>query len=90
MAIKSFRCAQTHALFETGRSKRFGSLARIATRKLTMLHSAATLDSLRAPPGNRLEALVKDRAGQHSIPDQRSISHLLCLDGGRTDESRDR
>jgi len=32
-----------------------------------MLHAAANLQDLRSPPGNRLEALQGDRAGQHSI-----------------------
>lgn len=36
-------------------------------RKLTQLDWAAVLDDLRAPPGNRLEALTRDRLGQHSI-----------------------
>ncbi|MBM3565324.1 MAG: type II toxin-antitoxin system RelE/ParE family toxin [Alphaproteobacteria bacterium] len=40
---------------------------RIGQRKLTQLHSARTLDDLRAPPGNRLEPLSGDRRGQHSI-----------------------
>lgn len=40
---------------------------RSAQRKLVMLHAAATLEDLRVPPGNRLEALSGDRAGQHSI-----------------------
>ena len=39
----------------------------MARRKLTQLHAAAKLDFLRVPPGNRLEALKGDRAGQHSI-----------------------
>jgi proteic killer suppression protein len=39
----------------------------VATRKLTMLDAAATLEFLRSPPGNRLEALAGDRAGQHGI-----------------------
>lgn len=39
----------------------------IARRKLRMLDAAASLDDLRAPPGNRLELLRGDRAGQHSI-----------------------
>ena len=38
-----------------------------AERKLTMLNRAASLVDLRVPPGNRLEALTGDRAGQHSI-----------------------
>lgn len=42
-------------------------MAAVAERKLQQLDSAATLDFLRSPPGNRLEALSGDRAGRHSI-----------------------
>lgn len=65
--IKSFKCADTRKLFETGKSTRFGSILKVATRKLTQLEAAATLEFLRSPPGNRLEALKGNRAGQHSI-----------------------
>lgn len=65
--IKSFRCADTRGLFETGRSRRFSAIANVATRKLTQLDAAETLNFLRAPPGNRLEALKGDRSGQYSI-----------------------
>jgi proteic killer suppression protein len=65
--IKSFRCPDTQALFETGKSKRFSGIAAIATRKLTQLDAAETLDFLRSPPSNRLEALKGNRAGQYSI-----------------------
>lgn len=65
--IKSFRSADTRALFETGKSKRFGSIATVATRKLTLLDAASTLAFLKSPPGNRLEALKGDRKGCHSI-----------------------
>ncbi len=65
--IRSFKCADTEALFTTGKSRRFANIRSVAERKLTQLHAAATLDSLRAPPGNRLEALTGDRQGQHSI-----------------------
>lgn len=65
--IKSFRCVETRRLFETGRSKRFGSISKVATRKLAQLDAAETLEFLQAPPGNRLEALKGDRAGQHSV-----------------------
>jgi proteic killer suppression protein len=51
----------------TGRSKRFSSIAIDAARKLAMLDAAHTLEFLRSPPGNRLEALRGDRKGQHSI-----------------------
>jgi proteic killer suppression protein len=47
--------------------KRFVNIEAVARRKLAQLDAAATLDFLRAPPGNQLEALKGDRAGQHSI-----------------------
>ena len=65
--IKSFRSAETRVLFETGKSKRFSAIANVAVRKLAQLDAAETLDFLRSPPGNRLEALKGDRAGQYSI-----------------------
>ena len=65
--IQSFRCKDTRILFETGRSKRFGAITKVATRKLAQLDAAETLEFLASPPGNRLEALHGDRAGQHSI-----------------------
>lgn len=65
--IKSFRSADTQALFETGKSKRFSGIANIAIRKLAQLDAAHTLEFLRSPPGNHLEALKGQRKGQHSI-----------------------
>ncbi|KAB8190790.1 plasmid maintenance system killer protein [Lysobacter maris] len=65
--IRSFRCMDTQRLFESGKCRRFSAIARIATRKLVQLDAAHTLDFLRAPRGNRLEALRGDRRGQHSI-----------------------
>ncbi len=65
--IQGFRCKDTQALFETGKSRRFGSIAAVATRKLAMLEAAETLDFLRSPPGNHLEALQGDRRGLYSI-----------------------
>lgn len=65
--IQSFACADTERLFRRLRVGRFANMERVARRKLDQLNAAETLDFLRAPPGNRLEALKGDRKGQHSI-----------------------
>ena len=65
--IVSFHCKQTKALHEGATPARFRMFASIALRKLDMLDAATCLDDLRVPPGNRLELLKGDRAGQHSI-----------------------
>lgn len=66
--IRSFRDSRTHLLWLTGKSRKFPpSLIRSALRKLILLNSAARLDDLRIPPGNRLEALKADREGQFSV-----------------------
>ena len=65
--IRTFRCKDTQALFEGGHPKRFRAIETVATRKLAMLDAAKTLDFMRSPPGNRLEALKGDRAGQWSV-----------------------
>lgn len=67
MAIQSFRCRQTEALYRGESHGPFPQIARVAMRKLAMLQAATTLNDLRVPPNNRLEALQRDRAGQHSI-----------------------
>lgn len=67
MPIRSFRCADTEALFEAKSPRRFRNIERVAQRKLQMLDDAVELRDLKSPPGNRLEALRHDRAGQHSI-----------------------
>ncbi|MBI2319485.1 MAG: type II toxin-antitoxin system RelE/ParE family toxin, partial [Betaproteobacteria bacterium] len=45
----------------------FANISAVAERKLQQIDSAATLEALRVPPGNRLEALKAERRGQHSI-----------------------
>jgi toxin HigB-1 len=66
--IRSFASRETERLFEDESSRRFPpAIERVARRKLLMLSQARRLDDLRSPPGNRLEALKGNRAGQHSI-----------------------
>ena len=66
--IRSFADKRTAALFEGRVTKGVGpDVARQAQRKLRFIDGAATLNDLRGPPGNRLEALVGRRRGQHSI-----------------------
>jgi proteic killer suppression protein len=65
--IRSFRDRATQQLWDGVFVKRFSGIEKQAQRKLDMLHGARDLGDLRAPPGNRLEALSGDRPGQHSI-----------------------
>jgi proteic killer suppression protein len=67
MVIASFRCNDTAMLAGGTPVKRFRNIERAALRKLRQLQVSTRIDDLRVPPGNRLEALVGDRAGQHSI-----------------------
>lgn len=67
MAIQSFKCPETRAIFGLERVRRWVNIEVVALRKLRMLHAAMGLPDLRVPPGNRLEALLGNREGQHSI-----------------------
>jgi len=66
--IKTFADRHTQELYVTGKSKRFPpDIAKRAARKLEYVDLATRVDDLRVPPGNRLHALERERAGQHSI-----------------------
>ena len=65
--IITFKCADTEALANLKRVKRFVNIEAVARRKLRQLQIANRLEDLRVPPGNRLEALKGNRAGQYSI-----------------------
>jgi proteic killer suppression protein len=65
--IRSFKDAATARLFADEDVPRFRAIERQARRKLLLLDGAGSLNDLRSPPGNRLEALKGDRTGQHSI-----------------------
>lgn len=78
--IKSFKCKETNKLFNGERIRNLpNSLQRGALRKLKMLDAATQLDTLRIPPGNRLEALKGDLKGYHSI--RLTINFALYLFG---------
>jgi proteic killer suppression protein len=86
--IKSFVNAGTEDVFN-GRNTREArkicprDLWRVAARKLEQLDSVSLLDELRIPPGNRLEALARDRKGQYSIRinDQYRVCFVWTDDG---------
>lgn len=66
--IRSFASRDTERLWRRERVRSLDPrIQRVALRKLRQVGSAAALEELRVPPGNRLEALRGDRAGQHSI-----------------------
>ena len=65
--IRSFRDSEARKLFNDEFSKKYQVIERTAQRKLTVLDEAETLRDLALLPGTRLEALTKDRKGQHSI-----------------------
>ena len=65
--IRSFKCKETEKLFNDGDVKKFRSISRKARMKLEILNATVSLEGLRIPPGNRLEALKGDRKGQYSI-----------------------
>jgi len=66
--IKSFADKETEKLFSGKASRKLpADIQRTTLHKLALLHAAVELEFLRAPPGNKLEALKGNRVGQHSI-----------------------
>lgn len=80
--IRSFRCKDTQRLAAGYRVRRFAQFERVAQRKLAQLDAAATLKFLRAPPGNRLEALKGNRDGSYSIRINDQWRLCFRFDGG--------
>jgi proteic killer suppression protein len=65
--IKSYRTRQSARFAGGERVREFDQIAKQAQRRLVLLNAANSLSALASVPGNRLEALRGDRAGQHSI-----------------------
>jgi toxin HigB-1 len=82
--IRSFACRETERLFNDETSRRLpGGIQRVARRKLLLLNQARRVSDLRLPPGNRLEALRGDRAGQYSV--RINDQYRLCFGWQRAD-----
>ena len=85
--IVSFRGRETEKVWNGLRSRRLpGDIQAVALRKLRLINAANRIDDLKVPPGNRLEPLKADRAGQWSIRinDQWRIC-FLWTEGGAED-----
>lgn len=65
--ILSYKDEETKKLYETGKSRKYNAILRVALRKLDMIAAATQVETLRVPPGNRLEKLEGDRVGTWSI-----------------------
>ena len=65
--IQSFADEETEAVYRTGKSRRWGNIARVAARRLQALDFASAIEDLLNPPSNRLEKLKGDRKGWWSI-----------------------
>jgi toxin HigB-1 len=81
--IKSFKSKETANLFRLESSRKWKAIERPALRKLVQLDLAASINDMRVPPGNQLEALVGDRKGQWSIRinDQFRICFRWTMEG---------
>ena len=81
--IRSFKNPKTQELFEGVAVPAYVNIRAVAERKLQMLHRATRIDDLRIPPNNQLEALKRERKGQHSIRinDQWRVCFVWADDG---------
>jgi len=78
--IRSFASSETERFFATGKSRRLPpEIRKRVAMRLTQLHAAVTLDDLRFPPSNRLEALKHDRKRAVEHTHQRSMARVLSL-----------
>jgi len=83
MAIKTWACELTRELFERERNRVVPpQVAKRARLKLAMINAAAELDFLRVPPGNCLEKLKGNRAGQWSIRINKRYRVCFVFKGG--------
>jgi proteic killer suppression protein len=89
--IQSFRDEDTAELFIRRTNALWANIRKVALRKLDQIEASSTLTDLKVPPGNRLEALKHDRAGQHSIRinDQYRICFVWKTDGAHDVEITD-
>ncbi len=83
--ILSFQDRDTRQLYETGKSRRFSAISRVAIRKLIQLDEAIVLNDLSVPPGNRLEALQGDLLGLHSIRINDQWRICFCWNGSHAE-----
>jgi len=67
VAIRTFKCADTEALFRLRRVARFAGIERPALRKSRQLDLARCIEDLRVPPADQLEQFQGDRVGQRSL-----------------------
>lgn len=81
--IKSFKCSETAGIWKGTFSKKLPpNVQQVARRKLRMLNNAQTLNDLRVPPANRLEALKGDRKGEYSIRVNEQWRICFCWEDG--------
>jgi proteic killer suppression protein len=83
--IVSFRDADAERLFHDEFSKKYQAIEKTARRKLLQVDQAQCIDDLYAVPGNRLEVLRGDRAGQHSL--RVNNQFRICFDWSGSDAS---